>query len=157
MNQINKIRVEPVEPSEGMAFIRKGVEALTSASMEELQASLVGMAETFIQTTTECPDENTQRALCMEVIANTIENNRIYYTLTLLKARQVRSIEEGRHWHSGQRSGTGPPGQKIERVDSRLGLSLITKMLSTTTPMLLLGGNSNERKKTSSRPTPESR
>lgn len=79
INIINKIKVELITPGEGMAFIRKGVDALESASLEELQASLVGMAETLIERTTECPDENTKRALCMEIIANTIENNRIYY------------------------------------------------------------------------------
>lgn len=73
---IEKVRVERISEADGMAFIRKGIDALESATRDELAASVVGLAETMIEKLTDA-DDHTRAALVMEVVFNTISENRI--------------------------------------------------------------------------------
>jgi len=71
---IKKINIENVSEEEAMKCISTGMLKLESATLEQLKASLVGLAETFVATTTEC-DEQTTFALVMEIISNTLDEN----------------------------------------------------------------------------------
>jgi len=72
---VKKIRVKPVTPEEGMNAIGRGLEGIETATRGQLQASLVGIAESFIEMTTDCPNDETRYALVMEIVANTLAEN----------------------------------------------------------------------------------
>lgn len=75
MNQvIKKIKIDEISPEQGMAHIRDGITRLEAATLEQLQSSLVGLAETFVGTTVDC-EEMTRYALVMEIVARTLEEN----------------------------------------------------------------------------------
>lgn len=67
--------VEEVGFDEGMAALQAGLNGLHGASRSQLRASLLGIAEAFIERTIEC-SERTKHALVMEVVTQTLADNR---------------------------------------------------------------------------------
>lgn len=72
-----KTRISVADPDEATRVIESGFNDLYSATLEELRASIIGLAEKFILQTCECDDEGTLAAVAMQVLMDTLAESRV--------------------------------------------------------------------------------
>jgi hypothetical protein len=58
-----------------LEFIARGIAKLETATLEQLQTSLVGFAENLVSITANCEEEHTRYALAMEMVSAALDQN----------------------------------------------------------------------------------
>lgn len=70
-----KIKVAKASPEEFAAVVYQATTKLESATLGQLQKSLVDLAESFIALSADCPNLETKRGLAMALVAQTLDEN----------------------------------------------------------------------------------
>lgn len=69
-----KLKVKQASRLEVTAILTKALDKFDRATVGELQSALCTLAESFISVTAECPDEQTQFGLAMELLCLTLDS-----------------------------------------------------------------------------------